>query len=182
MVLHGCLLVLLGVNGVILMKLPKESLSPDGYINDQIKVTNYMYGPVTVALSGCGPIAAYNALKALGKEQFFENVLEYFNKTTIQSFRLGSTIFQFFGIMRKYGIKMKVHFKKKNFNNADVGILWYKHIAGWHYIMYRRVDTLGDYYFYNAGGVTHPIIGTMEEFLNKYAISKICAVFELKGV
>lgn len=163
------------------MELLKETLSCDGYINEQRKMTNFMYGPVLVALSGCGPIAAYNALKAIGKEQSFEKVLDYFNKTTIRCFRMGSNAFQIFGVMHKYKVKVKVHFRKELFNQSDVGILWYKHSLGWHYIMYKRIDNSENYYFYNAGGIGKPIMSTMGTFIREHTVSKLCAIFELKG-
>jgi hypothetical protein len=47
--------------------LKPAALSEDGYIIHQGRTGNIPYGPVKSSLNGCGWIAAYNLLKALGR-------------------------------------------------------------------------------------------------------------------
>jgi hypothetical protein len=162
------------------MQIPKEALTPDGYINQQIKITNLIYDSIPVARTGCGPIAIYNVLKLIGKEEPFDAILKYFNKTTIHSIHLGSNFLQICGFMRKRNIKMKLITNKSKFNTTNVGILWYKHRGGWHYVAYVKGDN-DKYIFYNVASQVMPVVDTMERFLSNYSVCNLCAVFEVLG-
>lgn len=162
------------------MEIPKEALTPDGYINRQSKITNLSYDSIPVSETGCGLIAIYNVFKALGKPQPFDVILKYFNKTTIHSIHLGSNFLQIAGFMRKYNVKIKLVTDKAKFNRGNVGILWYKHKNGWHYVAYVKSNN-NQYTFYNALDQALPVMDTMDGFLSKRVVCKLCAVFEVLG-
>ena len=50
------------------MHLRPEALSADGFIIDQRKTDNIPFGAVTSDRNGCGWIACYNLLRALGRD------------------------------------------------------------------------------------------------------------------
>lgn len=162
------------------MEIPKEALTPDGYINRQSKITNILYDSIPVADTGCGLIAIYNVFKALGKPMPFDVILKYFNKTTIHSIHLGSNFLQIAGFMRKHNVKIKLVTDKSKFKNGNIGILWYKHKSGWHYVAYVKLDD-NRYTFYNALDQVMPVVDTMNGFLTARVVCKLCTVFEVVG-
>ena len=56
-------------------KPPEEGFSPDGYIRDQDCFSGVRYRTMPASINGCGWIAAYNLLHALGQTSDWEQVL-----------------------------------------------------------------------------------------------------------
>ena len=162
------------------MNIPYNALSHDKYnfIIKQSKLTDISYGKTTMAENGCGIIAVYNALKVLGIEPNFDDILSYFEKYAFAGGKYGSTAFQISGYLRKFNLAKGYLFCKKNFNKNDVGILWYGHKNGYHYATFYS-DKNGKFIFLNVRD-KYPLVCTMDEFFKTYVKSKLCAVFIVK--
>lgn len=165
------------------MNIPYNALSHDGYnfIIKQSKLKNIPYGKTTVDQKGCGIIATYNAMKAAGMEPDFDDILSYFTKHAFMNGRFGSNAFQISGYLRKFNLSNGYIFCKKNFNKVDIGILWYGHKQGYHYVAFYA-DKDGKFNFLNADEKKYPLVCTMDEFFERYVKSKLCAVFVIKKV
>lgn len=156
-----------------------NALDGNGFIIKQSKLTDVPFGKYTADEHGCGMIAAYNAAKAAGVNPKFDNAVKYFVDHTFLNGKHGATAFQISGYLRKFGLAKGYLFGKKNYSKVDVGILWYKHSAGWHYVAFYSVGN-GKFNFLNADERRMVNIRTMDDFFKTYVKCKLSAVFIVK--
>ena len=74
------------------MKLDPRALSDDGYIIDQRYTENIPFGGRPASRNGCGWIAAYNVLKALGQSPDSELLRRQLERTLLPGGRLGVNV------------------------------------------------------------------------------------------
>lgn len=156
-----------------------NALDKNGFIIKQSKLTDVPFGKYTADERGCGMIAAYNAAKAAGANPSFDDAVQYFKYHAFLGGKHGATAFEISGYLRKFGLAKGYLFRKKNFSKVNVGILWYKHRYGWHYIAFYSVGN-GKFNFLNANESKSSYICTMDDFFQKEVKSKLCAVFIVK--
>ena len=156
-----------------------NSLDKNGFIIKQSKLTNIPFGKYPANKIGCGLIATYNAIKAAGIEPDLDDLIEHFQHGLWFNGKYGANAFQISGYLHKYHLDNGYLLCKKNFSKIDIGILWYKHSGGWHYIAFYSVGN-GKFNFLNADEKKSTNICTMDEFFNRYVKSKVCAVFVVK--
>ena len=156
-----------------------NALDRNGFIVKQSKLTNVPFGKYTADEHGCSMIASYNAAKAAGVNPSFDDAVQYFKDHTFLGGKYGAIAFEISGYLRKFGLTKGYLFCKKNFSKVNVGILWYKHRYGWHYIAFYSVGN-GKFNFLNANEGKIPYICTMDEFFKNEVKSKLCAVFIVK--
>ena len=156
-----------------------KALDKNGFIINQSKLTDIPFGKYTADKHGCGLIAIYNAIKAVGIEPDLDDLIAYFKKYAYFGGKFGSNALQISVYLHKYHLDNGYMFCKKNFSKVDVGILWYKHSAGWHYVAFYSVGN-GKFNFLNADKGKNPNVCTMDKFFERYVKSKIYAVFVVK--
>lgn len=71
----------------------KKNIEPEGMINGQGELSDYRFGLSTMDKVGCGIIAIYNALRLLGREEGFTELIREFETNSTETIPFG-----FFGI------------------------------------------------------------------------------------
>ena len=159
------------------MLIPKEAFNKNGFINKQGALDGIPFGATTLGDNGCGFIAAYNVLKRLKRPINTQHLYNFFLNTVFFKGKFGISILQLvlwlFGEKAFGGLAILPH----TYKNIDLGILWYKHSFGWHYITFYKEKE--GFIFLNAGldGIT-PM--SFEEFLAKYSVSFLTCVIKVK--
>ena len=156
-----------------------NALDKNGFIIKQSKLTDVPFGKYTADEHGCGMIAAYNAAKAAGANPNLDDAVQYFVDHSCFGGKYGANAFQISGYLRKFGLANGYLLCKKNYSKVDVGILWYKHNSGWHYVAFYSVGN-DKFNFLNADERKMTNIRTMDEFFKTYVKGKISAVFIVK--
>jgi hypothetical protein len=126
------------------MTLKPQALSPDGYIIDQRQTDDLSFGRIPSSKNGCGWIAAYNFLKALGRTPDPEQVLRSLEKTLLFGGRLGLNFFVLALYLRRQGIPVQVtalpfHAQQLS-ETCRAGIVMYRAGKTNHYAAFRREE------------------------------------------
>ena len=135
------------------MHLKPEALSPDGYIIDQRQTDNINFGHTSSENNGCGWIACYNFLKALGRTPDPEALLYQLERTLLGNGALGLHLFALIHPLKKQ--KLPLHYAIRPFHaqllseTAQAGIVLYCTGARNHYVAFRR-ESNGTLQFYGA--------------------------------
>ena len=125
------------------MKLPPEALNPEGYIIDQSRLKDIPFGYATSDRNGCGWIAVYNFLRALGRTEEPETLAREMEKTLLGDFLAGVHPL---GILWALGRNRRIplDWAVRPFHaqllceKAPAGIVWYFAGATNHYAAFRR--------------------------------------------
>ena len=124
------------------MALRPEALSEDGFIIDQRKTDNIPFGRITSDRNGCGWIACYNLLKALGRDPDPEALAAELEKTLLAGGFLGLHLFALVRELRKQ--KVPLHFALDSFHARELserdpaGIILYYAGKRNHFAAFRR--------------------------------------------
>ena len=149
----------------------ERALSEDGYIIDQSRSGELKYGRYSSKYNGCGWIAAYNMLRALGQNVSPEQVNSEMNAILPYHGCRGTPI----TTMEKYldiaGVcSTLTRGVRKSFTAASAcraGIIRYHDEGVPHYVAFVR-ESGDDFRFFNAVEGEERHILTMREFFDKH--------------
>ena len=124
------------------MRLRPEALSSDGFIIDQRKTDNIPFGAVNSDRNGCGWIACYNLLKALGRDPDPEAIVRRLERTLQFRGYLGLHLFSLVWELRRnqhipldYAIRF--FHAQQNSEHASAGIVLYFTGKRNHFVAFR---------------------------------------------
>lgn len=126
------------------MRLRSGALSPDGYIIDQRKTDNIPFGRIPSDRNGCGWIACYNFLKALGRDPDPEALVRRLERTLLGGGYLGLNFFALVLALRREGVPL--NFALRPFHaqmlaeTAPAGIILYYTGRRNHFAAFRREE------------------------------------------
>ena len=126
------------------MTLSPGALSADGYIIDQRKTDNIPFGHLTSDRNGCGWIAVYNLLKALGRDPDPEQIAAELEKTLMFHGKLGLNLFALIWELKKQ--RLPLNFAVRSFHaqllaeQAPAGIVLYFTGKRNHFVAFRRAE------------------------------------------
>jgi hypothetical protein len=149
-----------------------SAFSPDGYIIDQRYTDAAKYGARTSDTNGCGWIAAYNFLHAVGVQTDWRRIAEDMECGSLFRCTLGTSPFRLLRYLRRRGYKLRQAWGRDAViqlaDQSNTGILFYRHTRGPHFVAFTREEN-GQLRFFNAvlGDARH-VIG-IEAFINGYA-------------
>ena len=127
------------------------------YNQQNIPKQLWRYGHRSSAATGCGWIAAYNALCLLGYRPKEEKIISFFEKhIPVINGNLGTFLLTPAALFRRCGFDVKMFFERDGFDRAakggDVCLLFYrwhkKHKFGAHFVALQYRD--GNFYGYNT--------------------------------
>ena len=127
------------------MQLRPEALSSDGFIVDQRKTDNIPFGAVSSDRNGCGWIACYNLLKALGRDPDPEAIVRRLEKTLQFRGYLGLHLFSLVRELRR-NQQIPLEFALRSFHAqqtsecASAGIIMYFTGRRNHFAAFRREE------------------------------------------
>lgn len=149
------------------MQLKPEALSSDGYIIDQRRTDNIRFGRTPSDRNGCGWIACYNFLKALGQTPDPDALLRELERTLLGNGALGLNFFALVHTLKKQGLPLNFAFRPIHAQTlsetARAGIILYYTGKRNHFAAFRR-EPDGTLRFFGAipGAARHEI--SMAEF------------------
>lgn len=127
------------------------------YNQNQIPKQQWRYGLRSSAVTGCGWIATYNALRLMGYHPKPEKLICWYERNVpLINGNLGTFVLSPVMFFKKNGFRVTVTAKRKEFDatvkDSDVCILFYywykKHKIGAHYVAVRFED--GEFIGYNT--------------------------------
>ena len=146
--------------------LPADSLSQDGYIINQDKLTEIPYGSHMSNLNGCGWIAVYNLFHLFRISVPADEIRRYLLRHSLWRGNMGTNVFGVRSFLKKNGFALRHTWRVSRFahvaKKTGAGIIFYLDEDYFHYVFYRREDTR--YHFYNAEYGESNDLRTMEEF------------------
>ena len=151
-----------------------SAFSPDGYIIDQRYTDAAKYGARTSDKNGCGWIAAYNFLHAVGEEDDWHPVATDMGRGSLFFCALGTSPFRLLRYLKRRGYRLKQARGKnasiKLAEQSGAGILFYRHSRGLHFVTFTREED-GRLRFFNAilGNARH--VTGMRAFLREHALN-----------
>ena len=162
-----------------MIDIAKQAWSSDGYLDRQEFMYNIPYGSLSVGKKGCGFIAGFNALKAIGLNPDVEQVYQWFVSHLIFKGKIGTTVFQVCRFLRKNSVKFRIVVGKKQYSKVKVGIMLYYTGGGYHWVTYYFDEKTSKFRFINADGHYSTVVRyTIDEFLKKH--SKSCFHYVIK--
>ena len=127
------------------MHLRPEALSSDGFIIDQRKTDNIPFGAVTSDRNGCGWIACYNLLRALGRDPDPEAIVKRLEKTLLLRGYLGLHLFALVRELRRQHLPLEFTLRpfhaQEISESAAAGIIMYFAGRRNHFAAFRREET-----------------------------------------
>lgn len=149
-------------------RLPDSAFSEDGYLIDQDQCGGVRYGAWRSDRNGCGWIAAYNLLRALGRETPVCEVIRALLHRSLFRALLGTRLFVIYWYLRRRGFKPEIAAGRKQILAAGGqrrGILLYRHKDGFHFVCFLpdQDDTLR---FLNAWTGPRDPVCAMEKFFS----------------
>ena len=119
-----------------------EALSQDGYIIDQRRTDNIPFGRFTSDRNGCGWIACYNLLKAMGQDPNPEELVERLDRTLPLGGALGVHFLALVYALRqeKPCFALRPIHGQLLAEQAKAGIILYYTGRRNHYVAFRREE------------------------------------------
>lgn len=157
-------------------RLPQEAFSEDGYIADQDLCGAVRYGAWRSDRNGCGWIATYNLLRALGREKPVAEIVAALLRRSLFKGFLGTRTIVIYWYLKSLGIKTDAAMGRKNVaaltKTKQQGILFYRHKDGWHFVCFLPAAA-DRFRFINAWtGRQDPVLD-MDAFFKTCAKSKL---------
>lgn len=128
-----------------LTEIDPAAYSRDGYLINQGKLTKNSYGSRSSRENGCGWIACYNFLKAMGKEQPPQEVARRMEHMLLWGGRVGSHPLAVWWYLHRQGYRFQVAFTCAGWERAlacqrgrTAGIAAYWHGRGAHFAAFVR--------------------------------------------
>jgi len=123
----------------------QRAFSSDGYIIDQRFLDNLPYGVKQSNDNGCGWIAAYNFLRACGRNKNWDTVRRQLEDSLFLGGFLGTHLLQLYGYLRRHGFSLHWAVGRRSVIRQSaccrVGILFYCNGAALHFVTFRPADT-----------------------------------------
>lgn len=146
-----------------------RALTTEGYIINQSLLGNFKNGWFSSDKNGCGWIAVYNVLIALGVNVKPEWIIEDLRHGLVLGGKLGTHVFYILHYLNQRGCRVRTCVNPKRFaavaRTADACILLYRHKNGNHFVALRRENDR--FHFYNARSGVKDDVRTMEQFLQQ---------------
>lgn len=148
-----------------------EALSRDGYIIDQRKTRNIPFGRLTSDRNGCGWIACYNFLRAIGRDPDPEALVRQMEKTLLAGGYLGVHVAALVWELRRQQVPLRYAIRPIHAQmlaeTAPAGIILY-HARPWnHFVAFRR-EADGRLRFFGATPGDAGERGSLAEFYWKH--------------
>lgn len=141
------------------MKLDPRALSDDGYIIDQRYTENIPFGGRPSSRNGCGWIAAYNFLKALGQSPDSDLLRRQLERTLLPGGRLGVNVLALIYLLRRQKIPMEFALRpfhvQQLAQQSRAGIIFYRAGKTNHYAAFTREPDGRFRFFGAAAGASH---------------------------
>ena len=150
--------------------LPQGCLSEDGYIINQGMLREIPFGNYPSSKNGCGWIAVYNLMKALGNEKPYEEIMEALTPYTLFKGLLGTRMPGIKKYIRSQGYAMDTSFFKSSFEplalGSQAGIIYYGTGKTYHFTAYQPTEEKTFRFFNSVYGRQNDIL-TMEQFIKR---------------
>ena len=150
---------------------PHVPQNAEGFIVAQANTAHLPYGRRGSDYSGCGWIAAYNFLAAMGKRPSADGIRQRLARGWFQG-RLGTGPLRLRRFVQAQGVPVKTARTKRGAaalaQNATAGILLYAHPHGLHYVAFTG-DKGGQKRFLNVGAGQPVAVATLRDFLQTNA-------------
>ena len=123
-------------------------------MNKQSK-SKMQYGSTTVKASGCGPIAAHNAMILAGRTSSLADTVHYFDSRELIFGNSGTNLFTVKEFLMDQGYHPKMEIAPTDFDSLvknspnHIGILLYQHPDGGHFIAVQWDGEM--FHMYNEG-------------------------------
>ena len=150
----------------------QAGFSPEGYIIDQDHFAAYRYRGMTSNVNGCGWVAAYNLLHALGRDVDFETVHRDMNAMFPHQIPGPTPVRKLRAYLARHGTYAFTVGRKASLRvctKAKAGILRYWEVNTPHFITFVQAE--GPLYrFFNVNDGLEDFTCTMEEFFEKHCL------------
>lgn len=155
------------------MEIRAQAFTSDGYIVNQQFIEEVPYGRKTTAAAGCGWIAAYNFLHALGREAAWPAIHDALDGFMLFGGALGTSPFRLYRFLRRQGLPHlamalgRGRALRALMKGPHAGILLYRHQSGMHYVAFQPEGACCR--FFNAMPGDTPHVERMADFLDTHA-------------
>mgnify|MGYP003623481067 CR=1 FL=1 len=153
-------------------------VNADGYITVQADTAHIPYGKRLSDYSGCGWIAAFNFMKAMGQSPNAEALSQQLGRGWFSG-RLGTGPLRLRRSLQAQGFRFKTACTFRGASalakNARAGILLYVHSQGLHYVAFLRQDADRQTYL-NVGPGCETFTATLDIFRRTYAKTPFCYI------
>ena len=123
----------------------ENAFSPDGMIVRQSLATDVPYGRYPSSRNGCGWIATYHLLRAVGRPQTPEAVRARLAKTLLFGGRFGTQLYAMLWMLHRAGVRFTVTFSRRRIllavREGRSGLLLYRWKRYGHYIVFTPGET-----------------------------------------
>lgn len=154
-----------------LIPLPAGAFSNEGFIINQDAAEAYPYGAFSSDINGCGWIACFNLLHALGRAELYQDVYQEMNAILTYKGMMGTPM----PVMRRYLTAKKLNFQifsgrtkaLKQASRSNFGIIRYFEGKELHFVTYQR-QSAQLFRFFNAvySEAKHDL--TMDDFFRHH--------------
>lgn len=143
-----------------------NGMSADGYLTDQDCLTEYSYRCIQASINGCGPLAVFNILHALGRDLPFEQILQEMDALH-RMHRPGPTTMRVMRLMLASCLpELREHSGRaealRAACGAELGILRYSEERVPHFVSFVRQGEL--FRFFNVRDGQEDFTASMEDF------------------
>ena len=156
----------------------RAGFSQDGYIIDQDQFSAYRYRGMPSSVNGCGWVAAYDLLRAQGREVDFETVHRDMNALFPLQVPGPTPVRKLMRYLRRHG-KYRLTYGRaaslRAAGQAPAGILRYWEGDTPHFVPFLRLAD-GRYRFLNVNDGQEDIVRTMEDFFEKHCVRPLVRV------
>ncbi len=161
-----------------------NGFSEDGYIVSQDYFSDYVYRTISSDINGCGWMAAYNLLRALGETPQFDDVRAEMDGMHTRKFP-GPTLTR---VMREYLIRYVPGIREtrgrrnviRAMNSSRAGILRYYEEGVPHFVAYMG-NGEGRFRFFNVNDGMEDFTDTPGGFAKEHFKGGSCLVFSVEA-
>jgi len=162
--------------------IPETAFSEDGYLIDQSKTGSVSFGCERSDRCGCGWIALFNLMRALGRPVTCLQARDAMEKHSLFQGRLGTNPLTLRAYLRRQkGIlpRIAILSKTRAAQRAALcrcGIVLYIHKHGAHFVAFIK-ETEHTFRFLNAKYGDPTLVMTMEGFLKRFAALPLAMLY-----
>lgn len=161
----------------------KTPYSQDGYIVDQARLKDIRYGVFTSDINGCGWIAVFNFLKAVGRPVEERAIANELIRYSVLRGLVGTDLFRLKRALRRHGYPTRLiacgNKKARLPEEARAGVIFYCHKDGFHFVTLSRMEPVDPERdekgeprcrFFNGIGGKGNHFDTLSGFLSKHNV------------
>lgn len=161
----------------------EKAFSSDGYIINQDFTSEYQYGAYPSSDNGCGWIAVFNLMRALGRDVGHEQVYEEMKAILPYEGRQGTPVETMECYLDQKGVAYDYMEGKdavlQEIPKYTYGIFRYAEQGIPHYVTFLRVD--GEQFrFFNADTTKESHICSMRQFFQEHAVEPVIKALVVK--